>query len=145
MNEYYTFKWQLEITEFSPILMPSSTIEFITTEDFGMGVQFWNNKIATANKNLERKLVSSAKLQNAEKFSQDFAKEIFQSFFRWSTTGSFSDDDGDGNEDVKKEIGLLETFRFEDEDDHEYEIWLKVFCVFSKYRLPGILHFTIFH
>ena len=118
MNEYYTFKWQLEITEFSTILMPSSTIEFITTEDFGMGVQFWNNKIATANKNLERKLVSSAKLQNAEKFSQDFAKEIFQSFFRWSTTGSFSNDDGDGNEDVKKEIGLLETFRFEDEDDH---------------------------
>ena len=40
MNEYYTFKWQLEITEFSPILMPSSTIEFITTEDSGMGVQF---------------------------------------------------------------------------------------------------------
>ena len=40
MNKYYTFKWQLEITEFSPILMPSSTIEFITTEDFGMGVQF---------------------------------------------------------------------------------------------------------
>ena len=40
MNEYYTFKWQLEITEFSPILMPSSTIEFITTEDFGMGVPF---------------------------------------------------------------------------------------------------------
>ena len=40
MNECYTFKWQLEITEFSPILMPSSTIEFITTEDFGIGVPF---------------------------------------------------------------------------------------------------------
>ena len=39
----------------------------------------------------------------------------------------------------------LETFRFEDEDDYEYEISLEVFCVFSKYRLPGKLHFTIFH
>ena len=76
MNEYYTFKWQLEITEFSPILMPSSTIEFITTEDFGMGVQFWNNKIATANKNLERKLVSSAKLQNGRSFRKILLKKL---------------------------------------------------------------------
>ena len=76
MNEYYTFKWQLEITEFSPILMPSSTIEFITTEDFGMGVQFWNNKIATANKNLERKLVSSAKLQNGRSFGKILLKKL---------------------------------------------------------------------
>ena len=76
MNEYYTFKWQLEITESSPILMPSSTIEFITTEDFGMGVQFWNNKIATANKNLERKLVSSAKLQNGRSFGKILLKKL---------------------------------------------------------------------
>ena len=32
---------------------------------------------------------------------------------------------------------ILETFRFEDEDDY--------FRVFSKYRLPAKLHFTIFH
>ena len=76
MNEYYTFKWQLEITEFSPILMPSSTIEFITIEDSGMGVQFWNNKLATANKNLERKLVSSAKLQNGRTFRKILLKKL---------------------------------------------------------------------
>ena len=76
MNEYYTFKWQLEITEFSPILMPSSTIEFIATEDFGMGVPFWNNKIATANKNLDRKLENSAKLQNGRNFSKILLKTL---------------------------------------------------------------------
>ena len=37
--------------------------------------------------------------------------------------------------------GILETFRFKDENDYEYEI----FRIFSKYRLPGKLHFTIFH
>ena len=56
--------------------MPSSTIEFITTEDFGMGVQFWNNKIATANKNLERKLGSSAKLQNGRNFRKILLKKL---------------------------------------------------------------------
>ena len=87
MNECYTFKWQLEITEFSPILMPSSTIEFITTEDFGIGVPFWNNKIATANKNFERKLFSSAKLQNGRNSRKILLKKLFQSFFRWSRNG----------------------------------------------------------
>ena len=36
---------------------------------------------------------------------------------------------------------LLETF----EDDYGYEIWLKVFRVFLKYRLPGKRHFNMFH
>ena len=40
---------------------------------------------------------------------------------------------------------LIETFGFEDDDDYEYEIWLKVFRTFSKYKLPGKLQFTIFH
>ena len=32
----------------------------------------------------------------------------------------------------------------EDEVNYEYEIWLKVFRVFSKYKLPWWLHCTIF-
>ena len=39
---------------------------------------------------------------------------------------------------------LIERFRFKDDDDYEYEIWLEVFRTFLKYRLPGKLHFTIF-
>ena len=38
----------------------------------------------------------------------------------------------------------LETFRFEDENDKEYEIWFKVFRVLSKNRHPGIVHCTFF-
>ena len=36
----------------------------------------------------------------------------------------------------------METFRFEDENDYQYEIWLPFFRVFSKYRHPGKLHDT---
>ena len=40
----------------------------------------------------------------------------------------------------------LETFRFKDENDYTSSRFdLKFFLVFSKYRLPGKLHFTIFH
>ena len=41
----------------------------------------------------------------------------------------------------------LETFRFEDENDYEYEIWLHVkdFLHILKNGLPEKLHFTIFH
>ena len=39
----------------------------------------------------------------------------------------------------------IETFRFEDEDDDKYEIWLAVFSGLLKISLPGKLHFTIFH
>ena len=38
----------------------------------------------------------------------------------------------------------LETFRFEDENEYEYEIWFKVFRVLSKNRHPGILHCSFF-
>ena len=31
---------------------------------------------------------------------------------------------------------ILESFRFEDNNDYEYEILLKVFCVLSKNRHP---------
>ena len=107
MNKYYTFKWQLEITEFSPILMPSSTIEFITTEDFGMGVQFWNNKIATANKNLERKLVSSAKLQNGRNFRKTLLKTLSRVSFVDRPRGALATTTATATSDVKKAIGLL--------------------------------------
>ena len=46
---------------------------------------------------------------------------------------------------------LIETFRFEDEDDYDHErvhstrFELKVFRLSSKCKLPGKLHFTIFH
>ena len=39
----------------------------------------------------------------------------------------------------------IETFRFEDNDDYKYEIWLEVFSGLLKISLPGKLHFTIFH
>ena len=38
----------------------------------------------------------------------------------------------------------VETFRSEDEDDYEYEIWLEVLRVFSKYRLPESFILTFF-
>ena len=37
-----------------------------------------------------------------------------------------------------------ETFRFEDENDYEYEIWFKVFRVLSKNRHPKIIQCTFF-
>ena len=40
-----------------------------------------------------------------------------------------------------KQLGI-ETFRFEDENDYHYKIWLPFFRVFSKYRYPGKLHDT---
>ena len=41
-------------------------------------------------------------------------------------------------------VPYIETFRFEDEDDYKYEIWLEVFSGLLKISLPGKLHFTIF-
>ena len=45
-------------------------------------------------------------------------------------------------------VNLLDTFRFEDEEDHEDEINLKCFFFFSrillKNRHPGKLHSTFF-
>ena len=38
----------------------------------------------------------------------------------------------------------LETFRFEDENDYEYEIWFKDFSRIVKNWHPGILHCTFF-
>ena len=38
----------------------------------------------------------------------------------------------------------IESFRFDDENDHEYEISFKVFRVLSKNIHPGILHCTFF-
>ena len=38
----------------------------------------------------------------------------------------------------------METFIFKDEDHYGYEIDLKFFRLFSKYRLPGKLYFAIF-
>ena len=37
----------------------------------------------------------------------------------------------------------LESFRFEDEDNYDVRFDLKFIRVFSKYGLPGKLHFTI--
>ena len=43
-------------------------------------------------------------------------------------------------------ISKIDTFRFKDEDDYGTRFDLQSFRVFSKYyRLPGKLHFTIFH
>ena len=43
-------------------------------------------------------------------------------------------------------VSKIETLlRFKDQDDYERRFDLKFFRVFSKYRLPGKLHFTIFH
>ena len=43
-------------------------------------------------------------------------------------------------------VSKIETLlRFKDEDDYETRFDLKFFRVFSKYGLPGKLHFTIFH
>ena len=44
---------------------------------------------------------------------------------------------------VKKEYN--EEFRFQDEEDYELRFDFKFFRVFSKYRHPGKLHFTILH
>ena len=41
--------------------------------------------------------------------------------------------------------GLLETFRFRTRTTTSARFDLKFFRVFSKYRHPGKLHFTIFH
>ena len=38
----------------------------------------------------------------------------------------------------------LESFKFEDEDNYNVRFDSKFFRVFSKYRLPRKLHFTIF-
>ena len=38
----------------------------------------------------------------------------------------------------------LENFRFKDEDNYDVRFNSKFFRVFSRYRLPGKLHFTIF-
>ena len=37
---------------------------------------------------------------------------------------------------------MLDSFRFEDENDQEYEIWLQTFLHILKNRHPGKLHCT---
>ena len=39
----------------------------------------------------------------------------------------------------------VESFRFEDDNCHEYKILFKVFARFLKKRHPGKLYFTFFH
>jgi len=41
-------------------------------------------------------------------------------------------------------LQVIESFRFEDENDYEYEILFKVFRVLSKNIHPGILHCFFF-
>ena len=44
------------------------------------------------------------------------------------------------------EYKAIESFRFEDENDYEYEIKLKVFArVLKKRRHPGKFYFTFLH
>ena len=44
----------------------------------------------------------------------------------------------------KKLFLSLESFRFEDENEYEYEIYLNVFACVLKKRHPGKLHITFF-
>ena len=41
-------------------------------------------------------------------------------------------------------VRALETFRVEDKDNYEYEIWLKVFLCILKIETPQKASFTIF-
>ena len=45
----------------------------------------------------------------------------------------------------QKRIATIETFRFKARTTTSTRFEVKFFRVFSKYRLPGKLHFTIFH